>query len=106
MNSLYLQRECVTRLQAGCSDEREERLRAFLGVSEKAGQLCRLARSETFCHRSEPAEKAKFLEGAGDLLFWLLVACQYSGTDLDEVSDFLLQKMTRPRPSSMAEGSK
>jgi NTP pyrophosphatase (non-canonical NTP hydrolase) len=97
MNVLYLQGKCVSKLLPGCSGPAEERLRACLGVSEKAGQIARQVRSETFCHRLEPAEKAKFIEAAGGLMFWLVVLCQYSGTDLEDVVASLLQKMEQSK---------
>jgi hypothetical protein len=84
-----LQKRCIRNLAGGCNGPEEERLRAALGLCEKAGALAREVRGGTFCHASAGVDKALAEKALRDSLFWLSVAAFYHGLTMEDVADSL-----------------
>lgn len=78
------QRRANAALGPGCAGRREELLRAVLGLTEKAGAVARVVRSDEFCHNDQPPDKAGLIKAIGDTTFWLAIICEKSGLKLED----------------------
>lgn len=66
---------------------------ALLGLGAEAGEMMGLA--EKALRRNEPLDEAKFMDEAGDVLFFWMACLSAAGIDPDDVIDHNIDKLNQ-----------
>jgi NTP pyrophosphatase (non-canonical NTP hydrolase) len=99
MNFFEYQKKAMRTANMGLSDN-DQLLNAALGVSGEAGEFSGYVKK--FFYQGEDLPKEQLISELGDVMWYIALACEAMGVDLEDVATYNLEKLEIRYPDAFS----